>query len=124
MSEGLDFHVCNRTPRQLMVSTWLLMGSTRWPGRVAPLFDPHLGFSLIFDLATIDPVAREGWVVAADSVESRHCVHAPHSELGEQLGLSDSRMVILSHLKYVTAKNKTGVKSLNNQQLLSITPYM
>lgn len=53
----------------------------------------------IFDLATIDPVAREGWVVAADSVESRHCVHAPHSELGEQLGLSDSRMVILSHLK-------------------------
>lgn len=66
---------------------------------MAPLFDPHLGFSLIFDLATIDPVAREGWVVAADSVESRHCVHAPHSELGEQLGLSDSRMVILSHLK-------------------------
>lgn len=65
----------------------------------------------IFDLATIDPVAREGWVVAADSVESRHCVHAPHSELGEQLGLSDSRMVILSHLKYVTAKNKTGGKN-------------
>jgi hypothetical protein len=45
-ARGLISMFCNRTPRQLMVSICLLMGSTRWPGRVAPLLDPQLGFSL------------------------------------------------------------------------------